>query len=246
MSFKTNSARLRNAEYIITIFCIVLAAAIAIPHLPGAGTRYFAGISAFVGLAISVSAGASVSDLISGIILIYFDPLQEGDWIRLDDIEGKLERQSLFTHILRNLKGIRVTIRNSTILQSKIMNLGSVRDNPAGIVGPFSTQITLGYDVHWEKVEVVLKQSTLSIQGIYQKPPYEPYVRQTSLDDFYVSYDINFFTSTPERISAIRSELHANIQDRCGDTGIEILSPHYDASRSGEQIAIPNKYIVKP
>lgn len=44
-------------------------------------------------------------------------------------------------------------------------------------------------------------------------------------------------------MAKIYSELHQNIQDKCNEAGIEILSPHYRAVRDGNQTTIPTDYL---
>ena len=39
------------------------------------------------------------------------------------------------------------------------------------------------------------------------------FVLQTSLDDYYVAYELNALTRVPERMAALYSELHQRIQD---------------------------------
>ena len=87
------------------------------------------------------------------------------------------------------------------------------------------TTITLGYDVPWRLVHEVLIDAARGTEHILEKP--EPFVLQTSLDDFYVSYELNACTETPKLMPRIYSHLHQNIQDKCNEAGIEILSPHY-------------------
>ena len=41
----------------------------------------------------------------------------------------------------------------------------------------------------------------------------------------------------------IYSDLHENIQDKCNENDIEILSPHYRALRDGNMITIPKEYL---
>ena len=72
-----------------------------------------------------------------------------------------------------------------------------------------------------------------------------PFVLQTSLDDFYVSYQINAYTREAGRQALIYSNLHQNIQDVCNERGIEILSPHYRAARDGNMTTIPAGYLPK-
>ncbi|MEZ0129927.1 mechanosensitive ion channel family protein, partial [Flavobacterium sp. LBUM151] len=72
-----------------------------------------------------------------------------------------------------------------------------------------------------------------------------PFVLQTSLDDFYVSYQINVYTKHPTKQPRIYSSLHQNIQDSFNAAGIEIMSPHYNALRDGNTTTIPESYLGK-
>lgn len=73
----------------------------------------------------------------------------------------------------------------------------------------------------------------------------EPFVLQTSLDDFFVSYQINAYTDQPSCMAATYSALHINIQEKFNEGGVEIMSPHYRAERDGNQTTIPADYLAK-
>jgi small-conductance mechanosensitive channel len=103
------------------------------------------------------------------------------------------------------------------------------------------TTITLGYDVSWRKVHDTLIQAAIATDHILSDP--SPFVLQTSLDDYYVSYQLNAYTYHPQLMMLIYSQLHENIQDKCNEGGIEILSPHYRALRDGNMITIPENYL---
>ena len=68
----------------------------------------------------------------------------------------------------------------------------------------------------------------------------KPYVLQTSLDDFYVSYQLCAFSQTPDKQAVIYSELNQNIQDVFAENDVEIMSPHYKAIRNGNASTIPH------
>ncbi len=70
-----------------------------------------------------------------------------------------------------------------------------------------------------------------------------PFILQTGLNDFYVSYELNAYTNRPLIMANIYSQLHQNIQDKCNEAEIEILSPHYSALRDGNQNTIPENYL---
>ena len=69
-----------------------------------------------------------------------------------------------------------------------------------------------------------------------------PFVLQTSLDDFYVSYQINAYIKNAHGIVKIKSDLHQNIQDEFNRAGVEIMSPHYRAERDGNTVTIPPEW----
>ena len=45
--------------------------------------------------------------------------------------------------------------------------------------------------------------------------------------------------SLPNQLAQVYSDLHQNIQDRFNEEGIEIMSPHYIATRDGSATTIP-------
>ena len=89
----------------------------------------------------------------------------------------------------------------------------------------------------------LLIKAAASTAGILEDP--KPFVLQTSLDDFYVSYQINAYTDQPSGMAVIYSDLHQNIQDAFNQAGVEILSPHYHSVRDGNATAIPASYLPR-
>jgi small-conductance mechanosensitive channel len=78
-------------------------------------------------------------------------------------------------------------------------------------------------------------------EGILPEP--KPFVLQTALNDFNVSYQVNAYTNLSNQMAGIYSRLHQNIQDKFNEAGVEIMSPHYSALRDGNHIQIPNDYL---
>ncbi|MDX2232337.1 MAG: mechanosensitive ion channel [Leptolyngbyaceae cyanobacterium bins.349] len=103
------------------------------------------------------------------------------------------------------------------------------------------TTVTLGYDVPWRTIHAVLIQAAEATLGVLAEPP--PFVLQTGLNDFNVSYEVNVYTNRPELMPQIYSELHQNLQDYCNQAGIEILSPNFAALRDGNHSTIPGEYL---
>ncbi|MBV6621413.1 MAG: mechanosensitive ion channel [Rivularia sp. (in: Bacteria)] len=222
---------------------IILAAVIAFPYLPGFGSPAFQGISLFLGLLFSLGSTVVVANVVAGIILIYTRAFQIGDRIKIGDSVGDVVEKTLFVTRLRTVKNVIITLPNSSVFTSQIINYTAAELDPEQAPLILHTTVTLGYDVPWRKVHQVLVDAAKSTTHLLTEP--EPFVLQTSLDDFYVSYELNAFTHNPSIMARIYAELHQNIQDKCNEAGIEILSPHYSAVRDGSQITIPEDYLPK-
>ncbi len=228
----------------LSVFLIViLAAVIAFPYLPGFGSPAFQGISLFLGLLLSLGSSVVVANVVAGVILIYTRAFQIGDRIKIGDAIGDVVEKTLFVTRIRTVKNVMITLPNTSVFTNQIVNYTAAELDPNQAPLILHTTITLGYDVPWRKVHQVLIDAAKSTTHLLCEP--EPFVLQTSLDDFYVSYELNAFTRNPSIMARIYSELHQNIQDKCNEAGIEILSPHYSAVRDGSQITIPEDYLPK-
>lgn len=223
------------------VLIIALALVVCLPYLPGFDSPAFQGVSLFLGVLFSLGSTAVVANIVAGVILIYTRSFQEGDRVQIAEVVGDILEKNLLVTRIVTPKNVAVTIPNAAVLGSNIINYsGASRDRriPPLVV---HTTITLGYDVPWRKVENVLLTAAAATPDLLTEP--SPFVLQTSLDDFYVSYELNVHTASPNNIPRIYSNLHKNIQDGCNEADIEILSPHYSAVRDGHQITIPADYL---
>lgn len=83
--------------------------------------------------------------------------------------------------------------------------------------------------------------AALATGNVLSTPP--PFVLQTSLDDSYVTYQINAFTDKPHEMAVTYSLLHQNIQEKFNEAGVEIMSPRYGALRDGNETTIPKHHL---
>ena len=208
------------------------------PYLPGSDSPAFQGVSVFLGLLISLGSSSAISNIIAGLVIIYMRAFKLGDRVKIGDTTGDVIEKTMLITRLRTIKNEEVTIPNASILSGKTINY-SVEANGHGLI--LHTTITIGYDVEWRLVHELLIGAALKTDLIVKDPP--PFVLQTSLDDFYVSYQINAYTYNPEKSAIIYSELHALIQDFFNEAGVEIMSPHYRAARDGSSMAVPPTYL---
>lgn len=225
---------------ILLVIIIAIAAIVAFPYLPGFNSPAFQGISVFLGLLLSLGSTSAIANVIGGIILIYTRAFRIGDHIQIGDVIGDLiEKNFLVIRICTPTNKI-ITIPNSSLLSSNVINFSiSSRELNRNLI--IQTTITLGYDLPWRKAHTTLIEAALETEHILKEPA--PFVLQTSLDNFYISYQLNAYTNQPNLMVIIYSELHQNIQDKCNEAGIEILSPSYTSLRDGNTTTIPENYL---
>ena len=207
---------------IVRLLFIIFIVIVAFPYIPGADTPIFKGISIFVGVLFSLGSQSALSNIIAGVALIYRRAFRVGDRIKVNDIIGDVTELKLQTTRLRTVKNESVIIPNGVILNSNVINYTELAREKGLIL---HTQVTIGYDAPWRQVHAMLLAAAAKTTGLLKEP--QPFVLQRSLDDFYVTYELNVYTDAPEKMLQIYSDLHQNIQDVFNEYGVQIMSPHY-------------------
>ena len=225
---------------LVRFFVIAIAAVMVFPYLPGSGSAGFQGVATFLGLAISFGGAPAIANIISGVILTYMRPFGIGDRVKIADAVGDVVAKNLLLVRLRTIKNVDISIPNALVLANHIINFSAnAKDN--GLI--LNTSVTIGYDAPWKRVHELLIIAAKRVDGVLAEPG--PFVLQTSLDDFYVAYEINAYTNRPNEMAALYSRLHEEIQNAFYEGGVEILSPHYAALRDGNRMGVPDEYLPK-
>jgi small-conductance mechanosensitive channel len=225
---------------IVRFFVVAFSAVVVFPYLPGSDSPAFQGVTIFLGVLLSLGSTSAVANVVAGVVLTYMIPFRPGDRVKIADTVGDVVEHNLLVVRVRTIKNVEVTIPNAAVLGSHIVNYSRHAQEPGVIL---HSTVTIGYDVPWRTVHELLITAAKETQGIAESPP--PFVLQTSLDDFYVSYEINAHTDQANRMAAIYSALHQNIQDGFARANVEIMSPHYFAARDGNMVTIPAEYLAK-
>lgn len=225
--------------HIVQFLLYAFMIAMIYPYLPGSDSGVFQGISVFVGLIVSLGSSTVIGNIIAGLVITYMRPFKMGDRIQLNDTTGNvIEKTPLVTRI-RTPKNEVVTIPNSFMMSSHTVNY-SVSARTYGLI--IHSEVTIGYDAPWRKVHQLLTDAALATPGVQAEP--EPFVLETSLSDWYPVYQINAYIKDADNMGQIYSDLHQNIQDYFNKAGIEIMSPHYMATRDGNETTIPKEMTI--
>ena len=211
---QTTSGIISALIYIITFITIL-------PNLPSYNSIAFKGVATFLGALITIGGSSVIANYMAGLVITYMHAFDKEDWVNIAGVSGKVIAKSTFAVHLKTDKGEAINIPNSKILNSVIHNYS--KNNKEQI--RLSTEISIGYDVPWKKVNVLLIKAAKRTKLLSQDK--ETFVLQKKLDNFYIVYELICFLDRPDLKPIAHSSLNAHILDVFNEAEIEILSPHF-------------------
>lgn len=227
-----------NPTYqIIRVLILAFMLIVIFPYMPGSDSPIFKGVSVFVGVLFTFGSAGALSNVVAGLVLTYMRAFHKGDRVKIGEVSGDIIERSLLVTRIRTTKNEIISIPNSTVMNSHTVNYSS--DAPEkGLI--LYTNVTVGYDIEWRRVYELLTVAADRTEMVEKDP--SPFVLQLSLDDYYITYQLNAYTKQPNRQAVIYSKLFENVQDVFNEAGIELMSPRFYALRDGHDVNIPKSY----
>jgi small-conductance mechanosensitive channel len=221
----------------LILFSIAFIGAISVVLAIPMDTDQKGQVTSLIGIVLSAVLGLSattfIGNAIAGIALKMRKDFKPGDFIKVNEIFGRVTEQGLFH--------TEVQTPNRDLTSMPNMMLAS---NPVNITRSTGTilavEVSLGYDVNRLKIEESLIKAGLR-SGLK-----EPFVLITSLGDFSIVYKLNGLLENVKSIVTAKSVLTGHVIDVLHEDGIEIVSPNFMNQRQvGETVFIPKKHKLK-
>ncbi|EMM6514012.1 mechanosensitive ion channel [Enterobacter ludwigii] len=226
---------------LISVVVWLFALSAAYPFLPGANSLAFKGISVFFGLMLTLGSAGVMNHAMSGLVLIYSRALRKGDIIRVADNEGLVTEIGMLATKIITRENYVVTVPNAVVVSGKITNLSA--QNPDGGVN-LTTGVTIGYDTPWRQVHAMLEIAARRAKCIDQSQ--QPLVRQLSLMDWYIAYELQVKLRAGQSLAEARNELHSNIQDVFNEFNVQIMSPNFVMQPEGTVVVTEDNWYAAP
>ena len=112
------------------------------------------------GIAIALAVQTILGDLLASLSITLDKPFTTGDFLKVDEIEGRVERIGVKSTRLRSVSGEQVILANADLLKSRIRNLGRMPEQRALF------NISISYDTPPEKVDDVTALIQRAITGV--------------------------------------------------------------------------------
>jgi len=160
-----------NLIYWLLLGFVIIAALGAL----GINTGAFMAILGAAGLAIGLAMEGSLSNFAAGVLIILFRPFKVGDYIEVDENEGKVEKIQLFHSTLVTYDNETIIIPNSEITGNVITNYSTKEWVRVEI------PLTVSHGADFNKVKEIMMEVATHSGRALNEPPAE--VQVTSMTE---------------------------------------------------------------
>ena len=220
---------------------IAFAVAVAYPYIPGSSTEAFKGVTLFAGVVFSLGSSSLIGNVISGYSMTYRRTFRVGDVVQIGSHFGEVTEMRLLVTHLRTPKNEEIIVPTSSIVGGEVVNYSALA-RTRGLI--LHTTVGIGYETPWRQVEAMLIEAAGRTTSLLSDPA--PFVNQTALGDFAITYEINAFCDAPNRMRALYSELHRNILDVFNEYGVQIMTPAYEGDPEVPKVVPKEQMYMSP
>ncbi|MBX2848675.1 MAG: mechanosensitive ion channel [Acidiferrobacterales bacterium] len=195
------------------LFAVVIIAALG---QLGIQTASFVAILGAAGLAVGLALQGSLSNFAAGVLIILLRPIRVGDFVEMAGTSGAVHSIRVFTTELRTPDNKAVTIPNSRVLESNIINYSSTGRRRIDMV------IGVGYDDDLQLTRKVIEELIQQDERILSEP--EPAVAVNELADSSVNFIVRPWVNSDD-YWGVHNDLLEKIKTRFDAEGISIPYP---------------------
>lgn len=109
--------------FVARVLIFAVAMLLALDNLGVNITALVAGLGVG-GIAIALAVQTILGDLLASLSIMLDKPFEVGDWLRIDDIDGTVEKIGVKSTRLRSLSGEQIVLSNADMLKCRIRNMG--------------------------------------------------------------------------------------------------------------------------
>ncbi len=162
-----------------------------------------------------------VANFVSGIILLFEQPIRVGDMVTVDGVTGKVSRIRIRATTIVNWDRQELVIPNKQIITGQLINW--TLSDPINRV---KVQVGIAYGSDVEKAMKLMLEAASEHPGVLTNP--EPTVVFDAFGDNSLNFILRCFVDDLDQLIITRSSLHELINSKFAEAGIEISFPQRD------------------
>lgn len=208
-------------RFLQTLIYIGVMGAVVIAALNAAGlhTTSLTALLASAGVAIGLALKDSLSNLASGVMILFFKPYTINHHVEAAGTSGLVEEVQIFNTVLRTPDNVKVIVPNSAVINNNISNYSAFDQRRIDLV------TGIGYDDNIAQARDILMNIMNSHPLVLSEPA--PTVDVLELADSSVNLAVRPWVQTKD-YSRVRSDLLEQIKLRFDEVGINIPYPQQE------------------
>jgi len=171
------------------------------------------------GIAIALAAQAILGDLFSYFVIYFDKPFELGDFIRVDDKAGVIEKIGIKSTKIRSLSGELLIMSNSNLTNSRVHNFKQM----------FRRRVVFTFGVVYQTKPEQLEEIPIIVKQIIDEYPNATFDRSHFFryGDFSLDFESVFFVETNEYVKYmdIQQDINLKIYKEFEQRGIQFAYP---------------------
>ena len=172
-------------------------------------------------LVISLALQDTLSGLASGFLLLSDKPFEPGDWIEVNDIEGRVVDTNYRSSRIRDRNGDLIIIPNSVLAGATLVNF----DQPASL-HRVTVELQVAYSNPPSNAIDMLLAAARATEGVRADPP--PKVRITQIDDPLMGYKVLMWIDDYAIAPRVKTDFGALVWYQSHRMDVPLPSPAFD------------------
>lgn len=172
------------------------------------------------GIAVGFAAQATLANFIAGITILIEQSFQVGDWVNINEKEGKVVQIALRTTQILTRDNITVIFPNSTVASAEVINL------TAKNLIRFDIEVRIALEADIESARAIILDILANTKEVLERPA--PTATVDKIGDFGVFFIVRFWVNPPHvsRMPFIKENLREQIKVALDDASIATPYPH--------------------
>ncbi|ABW25161.1 mechanosensitive ion channel family protein [Acaryochloris marina] len=218
----------QEAVAFVANYVLLFIGAMVLFQLWGFDLSSLAVFASVLGVGIGLGLQGFAKNFISGMVLIFEQPIKVGDFVKVGDYQGTVERINVRSTEIRTLDQVSIIVPNSEFLESEVVNW-----DHGSSVSRLQIPVGVAYGTNPKKVREALMDAVAEYSSVRKDPP--PRVFFTEFGDNSLNFLLLVWIDEPEKQFAIKSDLNFRIETILRHREIEIPFPQRDLHvRSGK------------
>jgi small-conductance mechanosensitive channel len=212
------------SRYLLTFVC-----ALVVLQVWGIDVRSLALAASVLGVGIGFGLQNIANNFVSGLVISLERPVQPGDFVRVGDLMGTVERIGARSTEIRTVDSISILVPNSRLLDSEVVNWS--HGDP---LHRLHVPVGVAYGTDTATVRTALLEAVRNHPIVLNDP--RPRVELRGFGDSSLNFELLVWSRDPRSQFRLQSDLNWRIEHSLRRHGIEIPYPQRDLHLRSPQI----------